>query len=436
MEAGASIIGKVQGPLPAGRVPGLNLDLESFWAIADQGVVSLGNFLTTIILARALTPTAYGIWSVVFGLILLLNVFPASLITYPLSLRLAASDDSGAGQILMAALTLTALLATPQILVLFFASTLIANQGLGVSAGFCLLIWQLQETTRRALMARLAFRTALGTDMISYLGQAALVWLLAHYGHLSVEAAFGVIGLTCGLAAVAQLWFFRGTWRGKLNLRGHAHTFWSTGRWVLGSNLLANFNIQAAPWALFVLRGPVDAAAFQAISNLIGVSHPIMLSLGNFLVPAAARARARQGLTAARRVSLSLATQAGLLLLPLILLLLILPRPLLGLFYGAASTYVVLDWPLRLLALTYVLTYWAMAIRFFLIAVESKNRAQFLFELCWSVLFVALLIPLTLHWGLAGAIVATGLSQGAKLASNLVLMRQVQSNVRSTDLIE
>jgi O-antigen/teichoic acid export membrane protein len=201
--------------------------------------------------------------------------------------------------------------------------------------------------------------------------------------------------------------------------------FWATGRWVLGSNVLANLNIQAGPWALFLFRGPADAAGFQAIANLIGVSHPIMLSLGNFLVPAVARVRVKQDLLAARRVALTQSTQAALLLLPLTLLFLIMPRPLLGLFYGSASPYAVLDGPLRLLALTYVLTFWALAIRYFLIAVESKNQAQFLIELSGSTLFIVALIPMTFRWGVPGAIVATGLSQAAKLASNLILMRQV-----------
>src|SRR4029077_17429687 len=122
--------------------------------------------------------------------------------------------------------------------------------------------------------------------------------------------------------------FLRASCQGRTKLREHARMFWATGRWVLGSNVLANLNIQAGPWAIFLFRGPADAAGFQAVANLIGVSHPIMLSLGNFLIPAVARVRAKQGLLAARRVALSQSTQAALLLLPLILLLLVMPRPL------------------------------------------------------------------------------------------------------------
>lgn len=53
---------------------GRSLELQGFWAIADQGVVSLGNFLTTIIVARAVSPEVYGIWTVILGLILFLQV--------------------------------------------------------------------------------------------------------------------------------------------------------------------------------------------------------------------------------------------------------------------------------------------------------------------------------------------------------------------------
>ena len=403
----------------------LTVDLGGFWAIADQGVVSLGNFLTTIILARAVSPTAYGVWSVTFRVILFLNVLPASLITYPLYVRLAARDDTGVDELIRAALALTALLALPQALILVASSSLFGSFALGLWAGCALLLWQLQETTRRALMARLAFRTAVFTDAISYLGQASLCWVIARHGKLSVEIGFGVIALSCGVAAIAQLLLLRTRLKGPINLRDSAVTLWRTGRWILGSNLVTNFGIQAAPWALFLFRGSSAAAGFEAIANLLGVSHPIMLSMGNIMVPGVARARVRDGMFGARRVALGYAVQGGLLLLPYILALVIFPRQLLALFYGSGSSYVTLAGPLRLLALVYVLTYCSGTIKLFLNALELKNRALFLIESCACVLLGVLLVPLVLRFGLSGAVVATGLSLGLRLVSNLILLRRV-----------
>jgi len=425
MEADDKIITTVQRASPAGLVRGLRLDFRVLWAIADQGVVSLGNFLTTIILARAVTPAAYGLWSVIFGLILFLNVLPASLVNYPMSVRLASQDDSEASRMLTAALALTALLALPQVLILFTAAFLIAGPGIALTASVALVLWQLQETTRRAMMARLAFRTAVYTDAISYLGQAALCLLLARNGNLSPQVGFGAIGLTCGLAAIVQLWLLRIPLTLDVDIRQHASSFWATSRWILGSNLIATCSLQAVPWTLFFQRGPAAAAGYQAITNLVGVSHPIMLSLGSFLVPAVARARVKQGMRAARRIAFGQTVQAGLLLLPYMLALLVFPRALLGLFYGAGSSYLQLGGPLRLLAITYVLTYCSLAMKFFLNALETKNRAQFLIELCGAIFFGALLIPLTEAFGVSGAILATALSLVARLASNATLVRQV-----------
>jgi hypothetical protein len=106
-----------------------------------------------------------------------------------------------------------------------------------------------------------------------------------------------------------------------------------------------------------------DAAGFQAIANLIGVSHPIMLSLGNFLVPAVA-GRAKQGLLAARSGCTQSVQPGRITALAFDTPAAVYTRLLLGLFM-AASPYVVLEGPLRLLALTYVLTFWTMAIRYF-----------------------------------------------------------------------
>jgi O-antigen/teichoic acid export membrane protein len=203
-------------------------------------------------------------------------------------------------------------------------------------------------------------------------------------------------------------------------------TFWNTGRWVLGSNLLTNLSLHAAPWALFLLRGPAEAAGFQAVSNLMGVSHPIVLSLGNVVVPAAARARVTAGLLAARRVALRHGSQAGLLLLPFAVILLIFPRQLLGLFYSSTSPYAVLEGPLRLLTIVYVLRYFSMTLTFLLNALE-KNRVQFVFELCGSLLLGGLVVPLVIWFGLSGAILAIGLLVAVRLTGNVLILRSVKT---------
>jgi hypothetical protein len=71
------------------RVLGL---AQGFWALADQGVVSLGTFLMSILLARHLAPAEYGIYALIFAAIFFFNGIHMSLVTYPLSVSGATVD--------------------------------------------------------------------------------------------------------------------------------------------------------------------------------------------------------------------------------------------------------------------------------------------------------------------------------------------------------
>jgi len=57
---------------------------KGFWPMCDQGVVSLGNFLTTIFVARGLaTKEEYGLFGVLLEFMFFLNNLQGGLITYP-----------------------------------------------------------------------------------------------------------------------------------------------------------------------------------------------------------------------------------------------------------------------------------------------------------------------------------------------------------------
>ena len=53
------------------------------WALADQGVVSIGNFVTTVLMIRSLHQAQFGMFNVAFEAMLWLNSLQASLVVYP-----------------------------------------------------------------------------------------------------------------------------------------------------------------------------------------------------------------------------------------------------------------------------------------------------------------------------------------------------------------
>ena len=372
------------------------------WAMADQGTVSLGNFLTNVFLARALAPTEYGIYALIFGLLLVLNSFHASLVTYPLSVKAAPADQAALRRFAGGSLLLTILFALPMGAVVLGAAHILGTPRIGPWAVLALLLWQAQETTRRALMAHLRHRDALWGDTLSYLGQAALVWAFASTGRLTPDAAFAIMAFTSGMAAAVQaiqlcLWSarFEGT-------RSFIKSYWELGRWVLFSNVLSIFTIQAFPWTLAFFHGPAQAGALQALINLLGVSHPVMFSVGNLIVPAAARAHREGGVKAARQSALSYGTQGAALLLPYYAALVLWPKVALRIFYGATSPYVDLTAALRFFVLAYTFIYFAQVLGSFLNGLE-ESRSTFLVQTAAALAALTIGLPFAAWLGVTGA---------------------------------
>ena len=130
----------------------------SVWSVADQAVVSLGTFLTSIALARSLSPSDYGVYGALLAGLLFLNGIHTSLVTSPLSVQGAAVDRATLGRYSTASVLFTLVLAAPSGLLLLAASAGLGRTSLWIWAPASLALWQLQETMRRSLMCGLGHR--------------------------------------------------------------------------------------------------------------------------------------------------------------------------------------------------------------------------------------------------------------------------------------
>jgi O-antigen/teichoic acid export membrane protein len=320
----------------------------AFWSLGDQAAVSAGNFLTTILLARALLPSEYGVYALLFALMLMMNGFHSALIWYGLSLQGASKSEAeirplaGGSLVLTAGLAIVLGAATGVAAVFFHRASLVPWILLA------LLFWQLQETTRRALMSRLRFRDAVWGDALSYLGQAACIAYLFVGHRLTLVSAFGAMAATSAAAALlqtAQLKLTLPDFRGASRL---IPKFWGVGRWALLVSVAQAFIGQALLWFL-AFAGTAEVACFQSVLNLLRATNPVMFGIGSVLLPtvAAQPGRPAAGLHAARRYGLL----GALLLLPYFAVIFMFPGLTLRLLYGAGSAYAGLGLELRVLVL-------------------------------------------------------------------------------------
>jgi O-antigen/teichoic acid export membrane protein len=373
---------------------------RGFWSLADQGVVSLGNFLTQIMLARHLPRVDYGVFALLFGVLIFLNQVHAGSISYPLTIKGAQIDAAGLRSITADSLVLTVVLAASEMGVVFVAAGILHQLHLAAWAILAMLFWQLQETVRRALMTHFRYRNVIWGDGGSYIGQAIVIALLAHLGKLNSSLAFTVIAITSAAACAQQLLTLGVSKPDLQRAREMIRTSWQLGRWVVLTNLFYAFTLMCFPWTLALSRGPQEAASFQAMINVLGVSHPVIMSVGNLIVPAAAKARKEAGTGVAS--AFRYGSQGGALLLPYLVLLLIWPTQVLAVFYGAGSSYAGLAGLLRIFVFAYLFAYVASVFGALLNGLE-KPKYVFVAQLVATCAGLGLGLPLIAGRGLVGA---------------------------------
>jgi O-antigen/teichoic acid export membrane protein len=396
---------------------------KMFWALVDQGAVSLGTFLTSVILARSLSPMGYGIFVLICSVINFLNSLHSALVTIPLSTRGARTEAHEIRRIATGSLILTTMLTLPLGAVMCAATWIVGRPRLAPWAIMLLVLWQVQETMRRAFMARLRHREAAWGDIISYLGQAALVWTSLRYWELTVEGALIMMAVTSGAAGLVQMVQHGLSWIEFTEIHLQAVVFWGLGRWMLMTSFVGIFLSQAYPWALAFFYGARVAAEFQAVSNILGISHPVAFGIGSLIYPAVARARGEHGERAATRIGFSYGLRGGMLLLPFYLILVIWPQSVLRLFYGAGSPYLDLSGILRLFVLAYLIGYLANLMVVILNSLE-RTRVAFLSQLASAITTIVIGLPLVIWGGIAGATAAGGLTSLTRLMASGFFLRQ------------
>jgi O-antigen/teichoic acid export membrane protein len=396
---------------------------NGFWALTDQGIVSLGTFLTNVEMARSLPPAEYGIFALICGVFNFLNSLHSALIVVPMTTRGSWMETPQIQRVVTGSMALTVLLFLPQGLVVVAATWAVGRPQLAPWALVALILWQFQETVRRAFMARLRHREAALGDILSYLGQAGAVWICTTHWSLSVGKALILMAATSGIAGLAQMAQHGLARVAAAEIREQGRLFWQLGRWVLMTNFTGLFLSQAYPWSLATCYGPAASGQFQAAANILGISHPVAFGIGSLIYPVVARAKSEQGERAAAKVGVTYGIQGGMLLLPFYLALLIWPQAVLQLFYGAASPYVELTDILRLLVVCYLIGYLANLLVIILNSLE-RTRVAFFSQLASALTTMIVGLPLTVWGGVIGAAAGGSLTALARLMASGFFLKQ------------
>ena len=415
---------------------------RGIWALADQGVVSLGNFATTALMLRYLIREDAARFGLFNEVILYLNSFQAALVTYPLTVRGAGSDLLRLKKLATGCLLFTVALAPALAALMCVASLLLsrlrATDVSGASASHAsiaihaapfaiaaMLLWQAQETTRRALLSQFRYQTVLPGDALSYLGQAVAFLLLAKHHALTLEHALISMAITSGAAAslqAFQIGLSRVQWA---DLKTMAGDFWSFGRWTLCSSMSSIFTDFSFSWFLAAVRGLDASAVFLMLGNITKPCNIVISAIPNVATPAAARARTESGVKAGWKMVAKYFLLGAIVLCPYVLLLLLWPQGIMKLLYrDKAVQYLPFVALARFNVLALLGGYLANGLGTYLSAME-ETRYNFITSILNTAAVLLIGLPLTYFGGLWGTIIGCTLCVTVRLLANVVFVRRV-----------
>lgn len=291
---------------------------RGFWAVLDQGLFAISNFLMNILLARWLPPAEYGAFAVAYSFFLLLGAFHTAVLTEPMLVfgegRYAGKFRKYLGILLYGHWGLTSLIG----LILVIAALLFwrfgsmgtaqALFGLAVAAPFILFLWLLRRAfyvhfrPQWAAIGGALYLLLMVAGMYGlYLGQ----WLSSFSGLVIMGVASVMVGF----------WFtmlLRPQWRfaeSNPTFRVVANDHWKYGKWSLSTTALMWIPGNIYTILLPLWAGLEGSAALRAVMNLM---MPIMhanSAISVLLLPAFARnlrTESKTGLNRLIRLALGL----------------------------------------------------------------------------------------------------------------------------------
>ncbi|MBN1147779.1 MAG: hypothetical protein JXA78_11030 [Anaerolineales bacterium] len=333
-----------------------------YLAAIDQGLISIANFLATLILARNASPTELGVYGVGFTALRLVRTLQEGITIQPLNTFGAAMDEERFRRYAASTSLIQILLAVFSALgvaLLGWVAIRLGNDTAGpallaLSAPF--LWWQMQEYIRRLLYTRArVFAAALNTALANAVRLGLMFWWLER-GELDGVAGLQAIALGSLAALLLGLWQARAYWSWRFeSLPETWKRNWDFGRWLLGG-MIANWSaVEFYPVLTAGMVSFAAAGAYRALQNLVAPVHLLLRATDTFLTPRAAKAYHEAGQPALARQARLAYLATGAPILSLLLLAVLFPEPLLELLYG--DTYLAYSDGILLMAAFYALMY-------------------------------------------------------------------------------
>jgi O-antigen/teichoic acid export membrane protein len=319
---------------------------KGIMAILDQGLFSGAYFVINLLLARWLTSSEYGAFSVSFAIYLFVVGFYIALILEPASVLGPAHLTTGLKEYLTGLLglhfpiTILASLVLAGVAILMivvsFGNQLVARAIIGnsISLTFVLLIW----LVRRIFYILQQPGWAVLSSFLFFICFTGGVFVFYSQGLLSAFNAY----ITCGLAAIVgsvvplslNRGWFQASKNPKSDLKQLLFEHWRFGQWRTGASLLAITYGQLQTFLTAAYLGLEAAGSLRALQNLIQPMIQIETAIESLGLPVISREFGKGNIEGARKRSFFISAVLVVAAVGNFIFLFLFAQPLVNLLYS------------------------------------------------------------------------------------------------------
>jgi len=377
------------------------------WGLPDQALLSGTNFLTTVLIARALSPERFGEFALAIAFINMAMSLGSATLTQPFVVLSARRQDKQYRQFLAATLLAQFLFVATTAVPIMLAAGISGALGWRL-AGLILMIapamaaWQVQEFVRQVFYAEGRLQAAFTNDIISYGGQTAGFMIAFSIGVLSPILGLGILALTSLLAVLVGLWSLRGSIEWSFSLREFIEFMretWGYGQWLLGSVVLGAISGFSMFFMLATFSGAAAVGVFRALITTSAPVRVLVEGTRTSFVPSAARVVEQEGLFSLKSYVRRLFILVGPIVVCYCLFASVFSEPILNVLYG--DRFADYAWLLPLFMIAFFFEYITFAIEIGLLA-RRVTGIQFQVSVFGSITTVILGPILVYFFGLTG----------------------------------
>lgn len=260
------------------------------WALVDQALVSVGNFLVGVLMARSLSAHDLALYSLAYTTVLGLSTVHRTLVSQPMNV-LGAQESRGArfwrysNMLHMQWWMLPVVgLVAGLVGARYFPSVSLVPGVMVYLAAFCL-----QDFVRRYFYTDRQIRRALPGDALAYGGQVLVLVMLWATGQASVGVVFAAMTVPMLMAwfwthrQVRQLDRVEAQGEPVPSRRTHLREHWDSGKWLVLSQIVWIGASQLIPFQLAAYASADEVTAYHVANSLMNALNVLRITMGNYL---------------------------------------------------------------------------------------------------------------------------------------------------------